>query len=80
MEEIKYLSINFSSHIIEISELRCTDGVPDSSVHIHDYILIQNDKGLINLDSNRDTMRGGVAVYIHKLLIDFLVGSLAFLI
>lgn len=70
--EFRYLANNFSSHVIAVSETWGTDRVADSLVDITNYSLIRNDKEIINLDSYRDTMGGGVALYIftiHYLLV-----------
>lgn len=66
--EIKYLAQKFSPHLIAVSETWCTDRVPDTLIDLEHYVILRNDRGLINLDSNKDTMGGGVALFVHKSL------------
>lgn len=68
VSEIKSLVKSFSPHFIAVSESWCTDRVLDSTIDIEHYVVIRNDRGLINLDSNRDTMGGGIALYLHESL------------
>lgn len=68
LSDVKSLVDQFSPQLIAISETWCTDRVPDANIDIEHYVLLRNDRGLINLDSNRDSRGGGVALYVHKSL------------
>lgn len=52
-------------HILAVSETWLNDS---HDVHINNYVCVRNDRGLINLDSGKDTKGGGVAFFIHNSL------------
>lgn len=52
-------------HIMAIAESWLNDTV---NINLHNYRLVRNDRGLINLDTGRDTRGGGVAFFIHTSL------------
>lgn len=52
-------------HILGISETWLND---KKTLNVPGYNLIRNDRGLINIDSGRDTLGGGVAFFIHEQL------------
>lgn len=64
MSKIRSLAKNFIPHLIAVSKTWCTDKVADALVDIE----LRNDRGLINVDSQRDTLGTGVALYVHKSL------------
>lgn len=64
-DDIQGFIVNQKFHIFAISETWLTDS---QQVVFPGYFLFRNDRGLINLDSGRDTRGGGAAILVHNSL------------
>lgn len=66
LSEIKLLIATKNLHVLAQTETWCSNKIAAQQLDIEDYNLVRNYRGLINLDSYRDTWGGGVDLYIDK--------------
>lgn len=65
-DKIENFILDNKIHLLTMSESWLGDRKNVLLNDIPGYSLLRNDRGLINLDTGRDTMGGGVAFYLHK--------------